>query len=113
VNRVAQAGALASLQNPAFVRSVIQAVAEGRVEYEALAREVGLQTLPSATNFVSFDAGDAGRAQAILDALVERGVFVRKSITPPLDRCVRVTVGTPPERQVFAEILREVLSKVG
>jgi histidinol-phosphate aminotransferase len=113
VNRVAQAGALASLQDPAFVRNVIQAVAEGRVEYEALAREVGLQTLPSATNFVSFDAGDAGRAQAILDALVERGVFVRKSITPPLDRCVRVTVGTPSERQVFAEILREVLSQLG
>ena len=29
---------------------------------------------------------------------------------PPLDRCVRVTVGTAEERAAFAEILRDVLA---
>jgi histidinol-phosphate aminotransferase len=112
VNRVAQAGALASLQDPVFVQAVVKAVIEGRQEYEALAREVGLTTLPSATNFVSFDAGEAGRAQAILDALIQHGVFVRKSGVPPLDRCIRVTVGTAAERRAFAEVLREVVSRM-
>lgn len=113
VNRIAQAGALASLKDQAFIQRVVQAVIEGRQDYDALAREVGLSTLPSGTNFVSFDAGDAKRAQNILDTLIERGVFVRKSGVPPLDRCVRVTVGTPAERQAFAEILREVVVQVG
>jgi histidinol-phosphate aminotransferase len=112
VNRIAQAGALASLQDPAFVRGVVDAVAEGRREYEALAREVGLSTLPSAANFVSFNAGSPERAQAILEALIARGVFVRKSSAPPLDRCFRVTVGTPSERQQFAQILRQVLAEL-
>jgi histidinol-phosphate/aromatic aminotransferase/cobyric acid decarboxylase-like protein len=31
---------------------------------------------------------------------------------PPLDRCVRVTVGTPKERAEFAEILRAVWPQV-
>jgi histidinol-phosphate aminotransferase len=113
VNRVAQAAALASLQDPAFIQGVVQAVADGRQDYETLARQVGLRPLPSAANFVSFDAGDAGRAQAILDGLIERGVFVRKPGTPPLDRCFRVTVGTPVERQIFTEVLCEVLAQVG
>lgn len=112
VNRVAQAGALASLKDPSFVQSVVKAVIEGRQDYEALARQVGLSTLPSATNFVSFDAGDAGQAQAILDGLIERGVFVRKSPVPPLDRCVRVTVGTAEDRGAFAAILPEVLAQL-
>ncbi|GIX48494.1 MAG: histidinol-phosphate aminotransferase [Candidatus Tectimicrobiota bacterium] len=112
VNRVAQAGALASLQDPGFVQGVVQAVAEGRRDYEALARAVGLATLPSATNFVSFDAGSARRAQAILEALLARGVFVRKPSVPPLDCCFRVTVGTPAERRLFAEVLRQVLAEL-
>lgn len=111
VNRVAQAGALASLQDSVFIRGVVDAVAEGRREYEALAREVGLSALPSSANFVSFDTGDADRAQAILDGLAERDVFVRKPGAPPLDRCFRVTVGSAPERRAFAEILREVITE--
>ena len=113
VNRVAQIGALTSLQDTAFVQHVVQSVIKGRQEYDALAREVGVTTLPSATNFVSFDFGDAERAQTVLDTLIERGVFVRKSAVPPLNRCVRVTVGTPADRQAFAEILGEVLAEVG
>ncbi len=109
VNRIAQAGALASLGDPDFVARVVEAVAEGRREYEALGRELGLPTLPSGTNFVSFDAGDADRAEWMVGTLLERGAFVRKPGAPPLDRCFRVTVGTAPEREAFAEILREVV----
>ena len=113
VNLVAQSGALASLQDEAFVSSVIRAVEEGRQEYEALAASLGLPTLPSATNFVCFDCGTQPRAQAILDTLAQKGVFIRKPGTPPLDRCIRITVGTPEERRSFAEILPKVLAELG
>jgi histidinol-phosphate aminotransferase len=108
VNLVAQAGALASLGDTEFLSSVIEAVAAGRDEYAALAKEQGLTTLPSATNFVTIDVAGPERARALVAALAERGVFIRMPGAPPLDRCVRVTVGTPPERALFAEILREV-----
>jgi histidinol-phosphate aminotransferase len=112
VNRVAQAGALASLQDRAFIDSVVQAVAEGRREYEALGRELGLSTLPSGANFVAMDIGDGLRARALMGALLERDVFVRMPGVAPLDRCIRVTVGTPEEREAFAQVLRQVLPQI-
>ena len=112
VNRVAQAGALASLQDTAHLESVVTAVAEGREEYATLAREIGFTPLPSATNFVTMAVGGIERARALVAALAERGVFIRMPGAPPLDRCVRVTVGTPEERATFAEILRLVWPQV-
>jgi histidinol-phosphate aminotransferase len=112
VNRVAQAGALASLQDTAHLESVVEAVAEGRDEYAALARDLGFTPLPSATNFVTMDVGGVERARTLVVALAERGVFIRMPGAPPLDRCVRVTVGTPDERAAFADILRAVWPQV-
>lgn len=109
VNRVAQAGALASLQDLEFIKGVVSCIAEGRREYEALAYEVGMTTFPSAANFVSFDTGHARRAKIILEGLAARDVFVRKSEKPPLDRCFRVTVGRASERKMFADRLREMI----
>jgi histidinol-phosphate aminotransferase len=112
VNRLAQAGALASLQDTDHLQRVVAAVADGRAEYVALARELGLTPLPSTTNFVSMDVGGVERARALVAALAEHGVFIRMPGAPPLDRCVRVTVGTPEERAAFAEILRAVWPEV-
>ncbi|MEM7353578.1 MAG: aminotransferase class I/II-fold pyridoxal phosphate-dependent enzyme [Acidobacteriota bacterium] len=110
VNRVAQAGALASLRDDGFLERVRAENAAGLADYAAIAGEVGLETLPSATNFALFDFATAERAVATLDALGERGVFVRKPPVPPLDRCVRVSVGTPEERRRLGEILRQLHS---
>lgn len=108
VNRVAADGALAALADGDFLQSVVAEVARGRQEYAALARELGLPVLPSATNFVSIDVGGSGRARALLAALAERGVFIRMPGVSPLDRCVRITVGTAEQRATFAEIFRQV-----
>lgn len=112
VSRVSQAGALASLADADFVRGVIRSVEDGRREYETLASALGCSFIPSATNFVCFDVGGVDRARAIVAALLERGVFIRMPGAPPLNRCIRVTVGTPQERAEFADILREVMSQL-
>jgi histidinol-phosphate aminotransferase len=112
VNRIAQVGALASLTDPAFIRDVVNKVASGRNDYISLGQELDLPTLPSATNFVTFDAGSGGRADAILDQLIESRVFVRKPRVEPLDRYFRVTVGRPEEQAFFAERLREIVKSM-
>jgi histidinol-phosphate aminotransferase len=110
VNRVAQSGALASLGDSAFVAGVVAKVEEGRRDYARLARELGLQALPSATNFVAIDMGGSERAKRTLQRLLEEeGVFIRMPGVAPLDRCVRVTVGTPQERALFAEAFERVV----
>ncbi len=112
VNRVAQAGALAALGDSEFVAQVVGQVEEGRREYHQMGVEQGLPTLPSATNFVTFDAGIKDNADRLLKGLTSRSVFIRKPSKPPLDRCIRVTVGTPDERALFAERLVDAWREV-
>ena len=111
VSRVSQAGALASISDSSFVSGVILAVEEGRRDYEQLAESIGCPFIPSATNFVCIDVGGADRARAIVATLLGRGVFIRMPGAPPLNRCIRVTVGAPLERTEFADILRDVVSR--
>lgn len=112
VSRVAQEAARASLADGAFVAGVGRRVAAGRAAYHELGRALGVPTLPSAANFVCFDLGTRRRAEAVLAALLERGVFVRKPAAPPLDRCIRLSVGTEAEGRIVAAELRQVLEDV-
>lgn len=112
VTRLSQEAALASLGDRAFIASVAQQVAEGRRDYEELAETLGLRALSSATNFVAIDMGDGERARATLARLLEdEAVFLRMPGVAPLDRLIRVTVGTPSERRGFAEALTRVLQR--
>ncbi|WDL96787.1 aminotransferase class I/II-fold pyridoxal phosphate-dependent enzyme [Alicyclobacillus sp. ALC3] len=108
VNSVALAGALASLNDPTFERTVIQEVQRGRHEYETLGNKLGLPVLPSYTNFVCFNLQDMAVAKRVALELKKRGVFVRQANGQPFDRFIRVTVGSPTERTIFSEILSEV-----
>jgi len=109
VGRLAQVAALASLGDDDFAAGVVREVARGRTEYEALGRELGLNTIPSLTNFVPFDLDTNEKSDRVLALLAERGVFVRKPGIAPLNRFVRITVGTGPERAALAETLRGVM----
>jgi histidinol-phosphate aminotransferase len=112
VNRTAQIGALAALEDDAFLRGVVAEVARGRDEYRALAVQHGLPAPPSATNFVCIGIGTREQAEAMVRVLLELGVFVRKPWAPPLDGYIRVTVGTLAERAAFAERFGEALDRV-
>jgi histidinol-phosphate aminotransferase len=112
VNRTAQIGALAALDDDPFVATVVAEVADGRAEYAELGRRLGVPTLPSLANFVNFDLGSRERAEALLAELMRIGVFVRKPGAPPIDRCIRVTVGTAEERAAFSARLAEALAAV-
>jgi histidinol-phosphate aminotransferase len=112
VNRNGQVAALASLDDDDFIRGVVAEVERGREEYYALAARHGLRSVKSLTNFVCIEIGTKNEANAFLEELLRRGVFLRKPSAPPLDGYVRVTVGTADERRRFAEIFAEALSSM-
>jgi len=110
VSRLSQEAALASLGDQDFVATVAALVEEGKRDYAKLAEQLGLRALPSATNFVAIDMGESDRARSTLARLLaEEGVFLRMPAIAPLDRLIRVTVGTKPERQGFAEALTRIV----
>jgi len=112
VNRIAQSGALAALGERDFVAGVVAEVARGRDDYAALAARFGLRTLASRTNFVCINLGSRAAAEAMVEQLLRCGIFIRKPGLPPLDRYVRVTVGTPAQRQELAAAFGAALETV-
>ncbi|WP_394688578.1 pyridoxal phosphate-dependent aminotransferase [Hoeflea sp.] len=111
VNRLGQAASLAALEDQAWLQSVIARVAAARDRIADIARANGLAPIASATNFVTMDCGaDGARAKAILDGLVNRGVFIRMPGVAPLNRCIRISAAPEPELTVFEERLPEVLA---
>ncbi|WP_306118091.1 MULTISPECIES: pyridoxal phosphate-dependent aminotransferase [unclassified Roseitalea] len=114
VSLLSQAGALAALGDRAYLAQTVQRIAEARERIAAIGRANGLTPLPSATNFVALDCGSEGaHAMALLDALAARGVFLRKPMVAPLDRCIRVSVGRPGELDHFEGVLAEACAAVG
>lgn len=110
VGRLSQVAAAAALSDAAFAGEVVRQVAAGRADYERLAARLGGATIPSMTNFVAFDLESAPRSRRMVELLDARGVFVRRPGVAPLDRFVRVTVGTREERAGFAEAFSDALA---
>jgi aspartate/methionine/tyrosine aminotransferase len=104
ITRMGQAAGVAALADQDHLRSVVAKVKAAREEISGLARTNGLTPLPSATNFVTIDCGrDGSFAKRVLDNLVAAGVFVRMPGVAPLNRCIRITAGTPEDVAVLAE----------
>lgn len=112
LGRVAQAGALAALEDTGWLAEVRARVAQSRDAIAAIARENGLAPLPSATNFVAIDCGRGGdSARAVLAGLIGRGVFVRMPGVAPLDRCIRVSCGTAADMDALRKALPAALAE--
>ncbi len=108
VSRLAQIAALASVQDTAFLTSVIEKVQIGRQRIYNFADENKLSYLPSATNFVAVDMQTEQKAKAILAALNEQRVFIRMPGVSPLNRYIRVGIGTAAEHQVFIDTFNKL-----
>jgi len=111
VNRLAQIAAEASLRDEEFLPEVLKQVQTGRERVYHLAQELGLDYLESATNFVSVDTGHGDNTREILKQLGEQGVFIRMPGVAPLDRYLRVGIGTSDEHHKFASAFKQLIGK--
>ena len=114
VTRLGQAAAIAALADQAHLITVLRRVSEARETIARIAHGNGLTPLPSASNFVAIDCGrDGAYAKRVLEALMQRGVFVRMPGVEPLNRCIRVSAGTPADLEIFARELPAALRAAG
>jgi histidinol-phosphate aminotransferase len=112
MNRMAQAGALAALQDQDYLRDTLEQVAAARDRIAAIALANGINSLPSATNFVAVDCGrDGDFARRVLQGLLDRDVFVRMPSVAPLNRCIRVSAGSPEDLDLLEKVLPEALTE--
>jgi histidinol-phosphate aminotransferase len=111
VTRLSQVAALAALADQDWLHEVVGRIAAARTRIAQIAGDNGLVALPSATNFVAIDCcRDGAHAMAMLKALEARGVFARKPMAPPLDRCIRISAGLAPDLDILAAELPRALA---
>lgn len=111
VNRIAQTAALAALADQDYLKHVVNQVTASRDRIAEIASANGLNSLPSATNFVAVDCGrDGAYATAVLKALIDLDVFVRMPGVEPLNRCIRISAGRKHDMELLEQALPDALA---
>jgi histidinol-phosphate aminotransferase len=111
LSRIAQAGAIAAVNDQAWVAHVKAEVIKARKRIKDIADNNGLKPLPSATNFMAIDCGqDGAYTKSIVDGLLQHGIFIRMPGVAPLNRCIRVSCGLEADLQKLEAALPQVLS---
>jgi histidinol-phosphate aminotransferase len=103
---VAQAAALAAIDDKEHVRRSIESNRAGLAQLSAGLGELGIKFVPSFANFVLVDFGF--ETEAISEEMLRRGVIVRPMRWMGFPNCIRVSVGTEVENRRFLEVLAEV-----
>jgi histidinol-phosphate aminotransferase len=113
ITRMTQIAALEALSDQTWMRACVDRISASRRRIADIATLNGLLPLASAANFVTIDCGrDGAFARAVLDGLIEEGVFVRKPMAPGLDRCIRISCAPETELSVCASKLANVLKRL-
>jgi histidinol-phosphate aminotransferase len=111
--RISTAAALAALADQSYLAEVKARISASRERIAAIARANGLSPLPSATNFVAIDCGkDGAYSKAIVDGLMEHGIFIRMPGVAPLNRCIRISAGPEADMDLLEEALPQVLKRL-
>ncbi|GAB4455118.1 MAG: histidinol-phosphate transaminase [Armatimonadaceae bacterium] len=110
VNSVAQAAAVAAVDDDSFVEKGKQVNSEGLAQLAEGFSRFGLTYIPSRANFIMVDTKRPCRA--VFDALLRQGVIVRTGDIFGLPTMVRVTVGTPEQNEKFLATLGKALEAV-
>jgi histidinol-phosphate aminotransferase len=106
VSSVAQAAAMAALDDYLHVQRVVENNAlQSRVLTQGLSG-LGYRVVPTSANFVFCDLGED--AAAVANRLQDEGVAVRPLGAWGAPNCIRVTVGTPEQNQVFLGAVRRL-----
>ncbi|MEY3629557.1 MAG: hypothetical protein RLY91_1323 [Pseudomonadota bacterium] len=106
VNSLAQAAAIAALNDKEFLTKSFAVNRDGKEQLQKAFEKLGLQFVPSYANFVLVKVGDAARINL---ELLKRGVIVRPVAGDGLPEWLRVSIGLPHENQTFIDALTAVL----
>ena len=106
INALAQAGALAALDDAAHVQKTRRINSRGLKFYARAFRKLGLEFTPPSANFILVRVGDG---QRVFNELQKLGVIVRPMSAYQLPEWIRISIGTPKENKRCLEALKTLL----
>jgi histidinol-phosphate aminotransferase len=107
VNSIAQAAAIAALDDQEHLCRSVEINAQGRQQFQQQFDEMGLEYIPSQANFVFVRIGvDSAK---VFNDLLKQGVIIRTGTPFGMPDYIRVTVGTREMNERFLNALQTVL----
>lgn len=107
-NSLAQAAALASLDDEEHIKNSVALNDAGKAYLQKAFTDMGFDYLPTMGNFISVNLRRDG--QAVYDSLLKKGVIVRPVANYNMPEFLRVTIGTEEQNKRFIKTLKEVLA---
>ena len=107
VSSLAQAGALAALDDDEFLKKTVSQVHTGLDFFFHKLKEAKIVCHPTQANFFLIDVGTD--ADEIYRRMLEKGVIVRSMAAYGYPSCIRVNVGTDSENRRLVSALLQVL----
>jgi histidinol-phosphate aminotransferase len=112
VNSLAQAAAIAALNDNEFLDKSAANNTAGYQQFVEAFKEMGLEFVPSYGNFVLVRVGSDDAAGARINlALLKQGVIVRPVGNYGLPQWLRISIGLPQENAVLITALRKALAE--
>ncbi|MBA0901927.1 MAG: histidinol-phosphate transaminase [Candidatus Nitrotoga sp.] len=117
VNSIAQAAAVAALQDEDFVQKTYALNLVGMQQVTQGLTKLGLEFIPSYGNFVCFRVtnaagGECNGADGVYRRLLELGVIVRPIASYDMPEYLRVSIGLKSENEKFLSALGQALGEV-
>ena len=110
VNSLAQAAALAALEDDGHILECLRMNEAGRHFLYDEFTGLGLKYVTSRANFILVDVGRS--AHEVYQRLLREGVIVRPMTSFGMETALRITVGTPEENRRLIKALRKCLEEV-
>ncbi|QNF30665.1 MULTISPECIES: histidinol-phosphate transaminase [Metabacillus] len=104
-SRVAQAAAIAALEDPAFVSECSDKNKQGLQQFYQFCEDLKLEFYPSEGNFILIDF--KRDSDEVFNALLKKGYIVRSGNALGFPTHLRITVGTEEQNAEIIEILKE------
>lgn len=109
VSSVAQAAALAALEDEAHIEKVLaNNTAQAPRLIEGI-RELGYRIVPTWANFLYCELGED--SAAVAKQMQEEGVIIRPLGPWGAPTSIRITIGTPEQNEVFLNAFRKVMAR--
>ncbi len=105
---LAQAAGSGALNDDKFLKESITNNTKGLNYFYKAFDKLGIKYVRSYGNFVMTVWKDKEEVMKVFDALMKQGVLVRP-LLPPLDHCIRISVGRPEENEQCIGTLEKVL----
>nr|WP_315399028.1 histidinol-phosphate transaminase [uncultured Duganella sp.] len=109
LGQVAQAGAIAAIDDVAHMEVTSQAIIDTRTWLTARMEALGFEVLPSHANFI-FTRHPAHDGARIAAALRERAILVRHFQKPRIDQFLRISIGTNDECEQLVKALEVIVA---